>query len=122
MKLKVLVLDTVHGGKVIASAYLKRGDEVTVVDVYKVTPKDIINDIRHRGARIADEPPEEHFDLVVMPCHCPDRFVGRATYDRRIWYSQAVNEFIRDRRFRIEITGVKGKTSTCYLLAHILSS
>lgn len=29
---------------------------------------------------------------------------------------------MEDGRFRIEVTGVKGKTSTCYLIAHILSA
>ncbi len=119
--MKVLILDTVHGGKVLAKCYLNRGDEVTAVDVYKVTPGDILKDMRHMGARIADSAPAEHFDLLVMPCHCPDSFIGEAEYGRRIFFSEAVKELISDRRFRIEITGVKGKTSTCYVLAHLLS-
>ena len=119
--MKVLILDTVHGGKVLTRSYLDKGDEVTVVDVYKVTPKDILNDIRHMGAKVADEAPADHFDLVVMPCHCPDVFIGEATYEKRVFFSEAVKDLIRDRRFRIEVTGVKGKTSTCYVLAHILS-
>lgn len=114
-------MDTVHGGKILARSYLDGGCEVTVVDVYKVTPNDILKDIRHMGARVADEAPAEHFDLVAMPCHCPDSFIGAATYDRRIFFSEAVRDMISDRRFRIEITGVKGKTSTCYVLAHMLS-
>ena len=48
--MKVLILDTVHGGKVLARSYLDNGAEVTVADVYSVTPKDILNDIRHMGA------------------------------------------------------------------------
>ena len=56
-----------------------------------------------------------------MPCHCPDVFIGEATYEKRVFFSEAVKDLIRDRRFRIEVTGVKGKTSTCYVLAHILS-
>ncbi len=119
--MKVLILDMVHGGKVLAKSYLDRGCEVTAVDVYKITPNDILKDIRHMGARVADEVPAEHFDLVAMPCHCPDSFIGAATYGRRIFFSEAVRDMISDRRFRIEITGVKGKTSTCYVLAHILS-
>jgi len=119
--MKVLVLDLVHGGKVLAEEYLKRGDEVTATDVYHVTPRDILGDLKHKGARVMLDPPAEHFDLLVQPCHCADALIGPASYDRRIWYSEAVGEFIRDRRFRVEITGVKGKTSTAYILAHILS-
>ncbi|MCQ2079077.1 MAG: coenzyme F430 synthase [archaeon] len=118
--MKVLVLDTVHGGKILAETYLKKKNEVTVVDVYKVTPKEVLANLRHRGAKVADAAPAEHFDVVTMPCHCPDRFLGECTYDRRIFFSDSVGELIDDRRFRIEITGVKGKTSTCYLLAHLL--
>lgn len=120
--MKVLVLDTVHGGKILAEAYLKAKNEVTVVDVYKVTPKAYIVSLKHRGAKIADCAPAEYFDTVAMPCHCPDAFLGNCTYGRRLFFSESVGELIRDRRFRIEITGVKGKTSTCYLLAHLLDA
>ncbi len=120
--MKILILDTVHGGKILAERYLKKGNEVTVVDVYKVTAKEVLSGLRHKGAKVADSAPETHFDMVVMPCHCPDVFLGNCTYDRRIDFSQAVNELVDDRRFRIEITGVKGKTSTCYVLAHLLDA
>lgn len=120
--MKVMILDTVHGCRAVAAPYLERGDDVTAVDVYHVTPEAALDELRSMGARVLHEAPAEHFDLVVMPCHCPDAFIGQATYDRRIWFSQAVKEFIRDDRFRIEITGVKGKTSTCYILAHILDA
>jgi UDP-N-acetylmuramyl pentapeptide synthase len=67
-------------------------------------------------------PTPGHYDLVSMPCHCPDVFLEGCTYDDRIWYSQAVNRFMDDDRFRIEVTGVKGKTSTCFLISHILAT
>lgn len=120
--MKILILDTVHGGKVLAQRYLKAGHEVTAVDVYGVTPKENLGIIRHLGGRAMTEVPAEHFDLVVMPCHCPDAFLAPCTYDRRIWFSQAVHDLLDDRRFRIEVTGVKGKTSACYVLAHILDA
>jgi len=40
---------------------------------------------------------------------------------KKMTFSQAVKELIHDGIFRIEVTGVKGKTSSCYVLAHILS-
>lgn len=120
--MKVLILDTVHGGKILAERYLKDKNEVTVVDVYKITPKEVLSSLRHRGARVVPSAPAEHFDIAVMPCHCPDSFLDGCTYGRKITFSQAVNELIDDRRFRIEITGVKGKTSTCYVLAHLLDA
>lgn len=118
--MKVLVLDTVHGGKILAERLQKDGNDVTAVDVYKVTPRDILSNMRNRGIRILPAAPEEHFDLIVRPCHCPDSFIAPATADRIEFVSEAVHDLIKDKRFRIEITGVKGKTSTCYVLAHIL--
>ncbi len=120
--MKILILDSVHGGKIIAEKYLAKKNEVTVVDVYKITPKEVLAGLRHRGAKTPDSVPAEHFDLVTMPCHCPDSFLSGCTYDKRVFFSDSVHELIDDRRFRIEITGVKGKTSTCYVLAHILDA
>ena len=120
--LKVLVLDTVHGAAAICEGYLAKGCEVTAVDVYHITPEAELGRLASLGVRIAPKAPAEHFDLVTMPCHCPDAFIGEATYERRMFYSESVRDLITDRRFRIEVTGVKGKTSTCYLLAHILSA
>ena len=74
------------------------------------------------GAKVVTGAPEGDFDLVTMPCHCPDTFLENCTYRERVWFSQCVNMFMEDRRKRIEVTGVKGKTSTCYILAHILDA
>lgn len=120
--MRVLILDMTHGGQVLAKRYLARGEEVTVVDVYRISPKDLVRGLERMGIRCTETAPPEHFDLVAMPCHCPDHFLEGCTYDERIWFSQAVHAFYDEKRFGIEITGVKGKTSTCYVLAHILSA
>ncbi len=122
--MKVLVLDTVHGGKVLCEEYLKRGDEVTAVDVYHVTLKDVLGGLVRRGVRVLDSVPAEDFDLCVMPCHCPQSFIGDARPAKVICSSEAVKDLFDpyDHRFRIEVTGVKGKTSTCFILAHILDA
>ena len=120
--MKILVLDTVHGAAAICEGYLAKGYEVTAVDVYHITPDAELGRLAALGVRIAPEAPTEHFDIITMPCHCPDAFMGKATCNRRMFYSESVHDLITDSRFRIEVTGVKGKTSTCYLLAHILSA
>jgi UDP-N-acetylmuramyl pentapeptide synthase len=61
------------------------------------------------------------YDLLVSPVHCPDSFLGDASFCERMTFHEAVSLFIGATPFRIEVTGVKGKTSLCYLLAHILS-
>jgi UDP-N-acetylmuramoylalanine-D-glutamate ligase len=120
--MKVLLLDMTHGGQVLAPLYKDEGNEVTVCDVYRIAPDSMLDSLRELGVKVSvGEPEPGHYDLVSMPCHCPDVFLERCTYDRRIWYSNSVNHFMKDPRFRIEVTGVKGKTSTCYLISHLLA-
>jgi UDP-N-acetylmuramoylalanine-D-glutamate ligase len=120
--MRVLLLDMTHGGQILAPLFKKEGHEVHVCDVYKIAPKEMLDSLSEQGISVSVAKPEPgHYDLVSMPCHCPDIFLEGCTYDNRIWYSQAVNRFMEDPRFRIEVTGVKGKTSTCYLIAHMLA-
>jgi len=120
--MRVLLLDMTHGGQILAPLLKKEGNEVSVCDVYRIAPGTMLDSLKGMGIDVTvGSPTPGHYDLVAMPCHCPDVFLEGCTYGERIWYSQAVNHFMVDGRFRIEVTGVKGKTSTCYLLAHILA-
>jgi len=120
--MKALLLDMTHGGQVLAPLFKEDGYEVYVCDVYRIATQEMIDGLQAMGVHTSvGKPPEGHYDLVTMPCHCPDIFLEGCTYDKRIWFSQAVNRFMKDKRFRIEVTGVKGKTSTCYLIAHMLA-
>lgn len=119
--MKILILDTVHGGGVLADRYPKKDDDVTCVDVYKVTPHEELGRLRNKGYIVSREVPKGEYDFVFMPIHCPDKFLDGVIYKERKFFSQAVNELIDDKRFRIEVTGVKGKTSFCCLLAHVLT-
>ncbi len=120
--MKVLLLDMTHGGQILAPLFKAEGCDVYVCDVYKIAPAEMLDSLKSQGVNVTVGKPEPgHYDLISMPCHCPDIFLEECTYGERIWYSQAVNRFMNDKRFRIEITGVKGKTSTCYVLAHILA-
>lgn len=119
----ILVLDTVHGGDIIAGSMLKKGHTLTCVDVYGIASDDIMDDLEEKGAITSRlTVPKCHYEMVIMPIHCPDRFLEGVTWDSRMTFHQAVGELIRDERFRIEVTGVKGKTSLCYLLAHMLAT
>ncbi len=120
---KVLLLDMTHGGQVLAPLYMNEGYDVTVCDVYRIATQEMLDDLKEMGVKVCVGNPEPgHYDIVSMPCHCPDIFLEGCTYGERIWYSQSVNHFMKDGRFRIEVTGVKGKTSTCYVIAHILAN
>jgi len=107
---------------VLSRRYIGAGDEVTLADVYRIATPELRQEMESIGVKFVIGTPEGDYDLVTMPCHCPDVFLEKCTYKDRIWFSDSVNRFMDDPRKRIEITGVKGKTSTCYILAHILDS
>jgi len=119
MNVKVLVTDLTHGGEVLVRRYAELGHEVTALDIYR-TPMDH-GAVEACGARVLLEAPEERFDLAVSPIHCPDGFIGDATFDRRLTYHQAVGELISPSGRWVEVTGVRGKTSTCHLTSHLLT-
>ena len=118
--MRVLIVDLVHGGDILARRHAADGDDVTCCDVYGVARKDVMDDLREYGIRVLDRVPDERFDLTVMPTHCSRAFLNGAEPGRIISFSQDVYNYIEDRRFRIEVTGVKGKTSACYLISKML--
>ena len=73
------------------------------------------------GFRVLDPTPPEMFDLAVVPVHCPDRFLGQAHFERRITHHHAVGELVRFAVPVVEVTGAGAKTTTCFLVAHLLS-
>jgi len=120
--MKVLVLDIIHGGKTVAEKFLQHGDEVTAVDIQKKAGREVTGGLVRRGIRMADSVPDEEFDICVKPPKLPDSEISPARCGKVLDFSQAVNMLFDpyDRRFRIEVTGDHGKTSLCFVLAHIL--
>ncbi|MCQ2052870.1 MAG: coenzyme F430 synthase [archaeon] len=118
--MKVLIMDMTHGGAILAERFIERGDKVTCVDVYRIAKNDLKDRLKNIGVRITETVPQENYDISVAPMHCPDAFLGEAKVNDYMSFSRAVNLFCKKGIYRIEVTGVKGKTSTCYILAHIL--
>jgi len=111
--MRVLVLDTIHGGKEIGAAYAGQGHTVDVVDVYTGTTPAVSG-----AARSAS------YDLVVSPVHLdPDHPLLAARRVPVITHHEAVRQLLGNNRPHpmIEITGSRGKTTTAHALAHILS-
>ncbi|MEM0448212.1 MAG: coenzyme F430 synthase [Methanomassiliicoccales archaeon] len=121
MSLRVLLLDLTHGAEVLAREYLSQGQEVTAVDVYHTAPLAMKRQLREEGIRVLSAAPREHFDLLVAPVHCPDRYIGGASFDTRLTHHEAVGRLARFSVPVVEVTGLGAKTSTVHLLAHQLA-
>ncbi|NLI73805.1 MAG: coenzyme F430 synthase [Euryarchaeota archaeon] len=120
--MKVLILDLVHGGEVLAQTYADRGDDVTAVDVYQTSTAELRNNLSTRGIRVLNSSPPEQFDLGVAPIHCPDHFYNESQCKRKLTHHQAVGELVKFPFPVIEVTGAHGKTSTCQLIAQMLAN
>ena len=108
----ILVLDTIHGGKVIGEAFSVRGDLVDCVDVY-------------RGESIPDVATAltRDYDLIVAPVHLdPDHPLLHFSRAPVISHHEAVRLLLGENTPEpmIEITGARGKTTTAHALAFLM--
>lgn len=110
--MKILVLDTIHGGTVIGSAFESAGCTVDMVDVYR-------NSTRVNTAAALTE----SYDLVIAPAHLdPDHPLIRSQKVPVITHHEAVRMLLADAipHPMIEITGAQGKTTTAHALASLM--
>jgi len=112
--MRILVLDTIHGGRDIGEAFARAGNMVDMVDVYRDTTP-----------QIANRALNETYDLVVVPVHLDPAhplLAGRTASEPVISHHAAVRRLLEGHipyPF-IEITGAQGKTTTAHALAHLL--
>jgi hypothetical protein len=109
----ILVLDTIHGGKVIGEAFAARGDRVDYVDVY--LGKEGI-DVKTAMTR--------DYNLVVAPVHLdPDHPLLHFSKAPVISHHEAVHQLLVGNipEPMIEITGAQGKTTTAHALAFLMA-
>jgi len=110
--MRVLVLDTIHGGTEIAAAFARAGHMVDAVDVYRGTTPDAAG----RAATTT-------YDLVAAPVHLdPAHPLLAGRTEPVITHHEAVRRLIAGSvpRPMIEITGAQGKTTTAHALASVL--
>jgi hypothetical protein len=112
--MRILLLDTIHGGSEIGSAFARAGNTVDTVDVYRGTTPDA-----------ADRAAQTTYDLVVAPVHLDPShplLARRTAREPVISHHEAVRRLIDGHvpHPMIEITGAQGKTTTAYALAHLL--
>jgi UDP-N-acetylmuramyl pentapeptide synthase len=108
----ILVLDTIHGGKIIGEAYSAHGANVDCVDVYRGESA-----IDVKNAQSGD------YDLVVAPVHLdPDHPLIKSATAPVISHHEAVRLLLGKNipEPMVEITGSRGKTTTAHALASLM--
>ena len=126
-----LVIDLTHGGVKIAISLSKKGKNVFAYDIYNTLKPIDRQMLDIYNVKIIDLVEIENFtgDLkVIYPIHLPltpediKRFNPNLNYTF-ITHHQAVKEILNDWASdipKIEVTGVKGKTSAVFMLKEIL--
>jgi len=110
--MRILVLDTIHGGAVIAHALRDRGHSVDMVDVY-----------RGKAGISPDEAEHRTYDLAIAPVHLDPAYPLLHGIGSPVLSHHQVVKWILGHevpRPFIEITGARGKTTTAHALAHVM--
>jgi len=110
--MKILVLDTIHGGAEIARHLERKGHFTDIVDVY-----------RGRDGIDAANASKRSYDLMIAPVHLdPSYFLLRTMRIPCISHHDAVRWILgRDVPSpMIEVSGARGKTTTAHALAHVM--
>ena len=108
----ILVLDTIHGGKVIGEAFAAQKNRVDCVDVY-----------RGKGTIDQETAKNRDYDLIVAPVHLdPDHPLLHFSQAPVISHHEAVRRLLGENipQPMVEITGAQGKTTTAHALACLM--
>jgi coenzyme F430 synthetase len=130
--MKILVVDMTHGGTILASEFAKKQDcEVLAWDIYHTINRQEQAIILDQGIELVNDTflqeilanPEDWDDLmVVAPVHCNLPYASSdSVFPNLMTHHQAVHYLIKNRISVpiIEVTGVKGKTSSVAMFKEI---
>lgn len=109
--MRILVLDSIHGGDLIAGGLRENGHACTAVDVYR------------GDASVVREIQAGDFDLLVAPVHLDPDYPLLHFPLPAITHHEAVRWLLSGKdlpRPFIEVTGKQGKTTTAHAIAHTL--
>ena len=126
-----LVIDLTHGGVKIAVSLAKNGRNVLAYDLYNTlnTVDSKLLDVYNVGVIQLEDLSNFKGDMnVIYPIHMPLTFSEIKSFNPKLKYTfqthhECVNELLKDwgRDIpKIEVTGVKGKTTSVFMLKEIL--
>ncbi|HJJ34914.1 MAG TPA: coenzyme F430 synthase [Methanocorpusculum sp.] len=109
--MKVLVLDTIHGGTILAEALLRNGDDVDALDVY-------------RGVGLTpEEAASRQYDLVTSPVHLDPAYPLLNTKTPVISHHEMTRRLAGPLpKTVIEVTGARGKTTVSFAIASLFTT
>ena len=122
----MLIIDINHGGLDLFKEYTKLGYSPKIWDIYgKLENKKIDKKIKENLFKFNELPNFDNYDLIVAPIHCPINLEKLKLENKYKSFHEGVSEIINKKygniyKKFIDITGVKGKTTTTELINHIL--
>ena len=121
---KYIVLDINHGGDILASILKNRGYSVIAYDIYN-TRKDKKNKLLEKDIKVITSVDRDYRDYTIAhPIHCPDHFNSFISNNPKLTHHELVKLLFEENYPKnniIEITGSKGKTTTSFIVAYLLS-
>lgn len=126
-----LVIDLTHGGVKIAVSLAKKGCNVLAYDIYNTLKSNDAQMLERYNVELIQLTDLNSFkgDMnVIYPIHLPLIFEEIKSYNPELNYTfqshhEAVKELLKDWGediLKVEVTGVKGKTTSVFMLKEIL--
>ena len=126
-----LVIDMTHGGVKIATSLAKTGENVLAYDLYDTLTDSDAKTLKGHNIKLIQLEELKNFkgDMnVIYPIHMPLSFNQIKSYNPDLSYKfKSHHEIIQDLLkcwgediLKVEVTGVKGKTSAVFMLKEIL--
>lgn len=126
-----LVIDLTHGGVKIAISLAKKGNDVLAYDIYHTLKSNDAMMLEEYGVKLIELEDLANLNgdiTIIYPIHLPLSLNSIKAYNPQLNYTfqthhESIRELLKDWGediIKIEVTGVKGKTSSVFLLKEIL--
>lgn len=133
--MKALIIDLTHGGILISEKLVKIGFTVQAYDIYNTLTEENKTKLKNKNITLINNLNEFKVEknsenYIILPVHCPIKKEDFNLDNCEFLNFHEANSLIlnkwnlwrkENKKIFIEITGVKGKTSTAFLIKYILS-